>query len=149
MTTLAQRWLMVEPLADGWGLLNNVGPTSDQCQHATIITLMPELSGNTTLAQHWTNVGIFWKINVVNTIMITIYQQVHCDRIFAYDLALMIYFPLRIYLIVTCKYILFCIHVIIIRHAIAKSFILSILSICRFYVMSQLSFSDQIRSHPL
>ena len=53
MTTLAQRWLMVEPLAEGWGLLNNVGPTSDQCQHATFNTLIRSYQG----IQHWLNIG--------------------------------------------------------------------------------------------
>ena len=50
MTTLTQRLLMVGPLADGWRRLNNVGPTSDQCQHATFIQSYQGI-------QHWPNIG--------------------------------------------------------------------------------------------
>ena len=61
MTMLVQSWLMVRPLADGWRKQSwtNIGPMSKCHVH----TLMPDLSGNTTLAQHWANVGIFCLIN--------------------------------------------------------------------------------------
>ena len=46
------RWLMVEPLADSLGWLNNAGPTSDQCQHAMLLWCRSYQG-----IQHWPNIG--------------------------------------------------------------------------------------------
>ena len=53
MTTLAQRWPNVGPLADGWRWLNNVGQKSDHCQHATIILWCQSYQG----IKHWPSIG--------------------------------------------------------------------------------------------
>ena len=70
------------------------------------------------------------------------YRQVHCNKIFAYDLP-------SDKIAFNCKYILFYIQLsTLIQLVIANSDIFAILPCSYIYVMSQSTFPDQIRLRP-